>query len=142
VLLPQGRAAGAGAAHRRATARVLDAIGIGWCRTAVVAAALHFHLDDQPWRSTACARTSTHSGRCWKAGGRSVVSNASGCGAMLADYARHLGDPAYADKAARVGAAMRDLSALMPRSRRGSPAASHRVPASSPSTRRARCSTD
>jgi glycolate oxidase iron-sulfur subunit len=41
----------------------------------------------------------------------SIVSTASGCSVMIKDYAHALRrDPAYADKAARVSAATRDLS--------------------------------
>ncbi len=44
-----------------------------------------------------------------------IVSNASGCGAMLKDWGhvlRH--EPAYAEKAARISALTKDLSELLP----------------------------
>src|SRR5262249_37540977 len=44
-------------------------------------------------------------------GAEAVVINASGCGAMVKDYAHLLADDtAYADKAARVAALARDVS--------------------------------
>jgi glycolate oxidase iron-sulfur subunit len=44
-----------------------------------------------------------------------IVSNASGCGAMLKDWGHVLRDePDYADKAARTSALARDLSELLP----------------------------
>ncbi|MEZ5569237.1 MAG: glycolate oxidase subunit GlcF [Halioglobus sp.] len=47
-------------------------------------------------------------------GVEAIVSSASGCGAMLADYARLLAhDPAYAHKAARVSALSRDLAEVL-----------------------------
>ena len=43
-----------------------------------------------------------------------VVANASGCGTMLKDYAFLLrSDPAYAEKAARIGALARDVSEVV-----------------------------
>ena len=52
------------------------------------------------------------------AGAEAIVINASGCGAMIKDYAhllRH--DPRYADKAARVSALTRDLAQFLPAER-------------------------
>jgi glycolate oxidase iron-sulfur subunit len=43
------------------------------------------------------------------------VMNASGCGAVVKEYARHLArDPDYAGKAERVAALTKDLSELLP----------------------------
>src|SRR5690606_35097416 len=42
-----------------------------------------------------------------------IVVNASGCGAMVREYGRHLrDDPAYADKAERVAALVQDIAEL------------------------------
>ncbi|GAB5450087.1 MAG: glycolate oxidase subunit GlcF [Halioglobus sp.] len=47
-------------------------------------------------------------------GAEAIISSASGCGAMLADYGRLLADdPAYADKAARVAALSCDLAQVV-----------------------------
>src|SRR5690606_2507273 len=44
-----------------------------------------------------------------------ILSNASGCGVMLKDYAHLLrDDPAYAEKARRVSALVRDLAEWLP----------------------------
>jgi glycolate oxidase iron-sulfur subunit len=49
------------------------------------------------------------------AGAEAIVASASGCGVHLRDYGRLLSaDPAYADKAARVSATVRDLCEVVP----------------------------
>lgn len=49
-----------------------------------------------------------------EAGAEAIVSSASGCGAMLADYGRLLADdPVYARRAARVSALARDLGEIL-----------------------------
>jgi glycolate dehydrogenase iron-sulfur subunit len=49
-----------------------------------------------------------------EAGAEAIVSSASGCGATVAEYDRHLaGDPAYANKAARISELHRDLSDIL-----------------------------
>jgi glycolate oxidase iron-sulfur subunit len=113
-----------------ATARVLDALGI----QAVVAqrsgccGAIRHHLGDPngarddarrnidawwPWIEGSVV-SRTDGGALAAARGQGVeaiVINASGCGAMLKDYAHLLrDDPAYADKARRVVDLTRDLS--------------------------------
>jgi glycolate oxidase iron-sulfur subunit len=121
-----------------ATARVLDALGI----EAVVAprsgccGAIRHHLDDQAgalddarrnidawWpllaTDTALASAAGAVDDASRAGGaQAIVINASGCGAMIKDYAhllRH--DPLYAEKAARVSAMTRDLAEFLPAER-------------------------
>lgn len=101
-----------------ATARVLDAVGI---QSVVVqgsqcCGAVKFHLNDQ---DGAKVQIRTHIDAWWPAveAGEveAIVSNASGCGVMIKDWAhilRH--EPAYADKAARISALTRDLSELLP----------------------------
>jgi len=113
-----------------ATARVLDVLGI----QAVVAqrsgccGAIRHHLGDPngarddarrnidawwPWIEGSVV-SRTDGGALAAAHGQGVeaiVINASGCGAMLKDYAHLLrDDPAYADKARRVVELTRDLS--------------------------------
>jgi len=49
-----------------------------------------------------------------EAGAEGIVTTASGCGSMLADYGRLLADdPAYAQRAARVSALARDLGEVL-----------------------------
>lgn len=101
-----------------ATARVLDAVGI---QSVVVqgsqcCGAVKFHLNDQ---DGAKVQIRAHIDAWWPAveAGEveAIVSNASGCGVMIKDWAhilRH--EPAYADKAARISVLTRDLSELLP----------------------------
>jgi glycolate oxidase iron-sulfur subunit len=116
-----------------ATARVLDALGI----EAIVArgsgccGAIRHHLGDTdgarddarrnidawwPWIEGSVT-SRTDGGAMGAARGRGVeaiVVNASGCGAMFADYAHLLrDDPAYADKAVTVASLARDLSVVI-----------------------------
>jgi glycolate oxidase iron-sulfur subunit len=99
-----------------ATARVLDALGV----EAVVAArsgccgAIDYHL-------TALAAAQSSARRnidAWwphiESGAEAIVINASGCGAMVREYAHVLrGDPAYAEKASRVVSLTRDLAEFL-----------------------------
>jgi glycolate oxidase iron-sulfur subunit len=49
-----------------------------------------------------------------EAGAEAIVSSASGCGSLLVDYGELLArDPAYADKAARVSALVRDIGEVL-----------------------------
>lgn len=48
-----------------------------------------------------------------EAGAEAIISTATGCGSMLADYGKLLaGDPAYADKARRISALARDIGEI------------------------------
>jgi len=106
-----------------ATARVLDALGV----QAIVArgsgccGAIRHHLSDA---AGALDEVRRNVDAWWPfvegaeaaagPGVEAIVVNASGCGAMLADYGhllRH--DPAYAERAARVSALVRDLSVFL-----------------------------
>ena len=101
-----------------ASARVLDAVGI---ETVVVkqsqcCGAVKYHLNDHDGGK---AQMRANIDAWWPAieAGEVeyIVSNASGCGAMIKDWAhilRH--EPEYAAKAARVTAITRDLSELLP----------------------------
>ena len=101
-----------------ATARVLDAVGVqsiiapgsGCC------GAIRQHLDDQ---SGALDDFRRNIDAWWplidSAEVEAIVINASGCGAMVAEYAHLLrDDPAYAHKAKRVVESARDLAEFLP----------------------------
>ena len=99
-----------------AAARVLDRLGI----TAVSVAgetccgAASLHLGG----SAEARRLARKNIDAWAAtleeGAEAIVSTASGCGVMIKDYAHLLADDAdYADKAARVVAATRDLGEVI-----------------------------
>ena len=111
-----------------ATARVLDACGI----QAVVApkagccGAIRSHLNDHEgglddmrrnidaWWPFIEGGSGAGAGSSAEPGVEAIVMNASGCGATVKDYAHALAhDPAYAEKARRVGALTRDLSELL-----------------------------
>ena len=99
-----------------ATARVLDALGIqiivagdsGCC------GAIDYHSDA---RNAAAAKARRNIAAWWpllEAGAEASVINASGCGAMIKDYAHLLRDDAeYARKAERVVAATRDIAEFL-----------------------------
>ena len=101
-----------------ATARVLDAIGV----QSIIAAgsgccgAIRQHLDDQ---SGARHDFRRNIDAWWplieSAEVEAILINASGCGAMVAEYADLLrDDPAYAQKAKRVVELSRDLAEFLP----------------------------
>ncbi|MEI2418036.1 glycolate oxidase subunit GlcF [Orrella sp. JC864] len=100
-----------------ATLRVLDAVGIG-ARTVAgsgCCGAINFHLDDQP---AGLAQMRANIDAWWplieSGQAEAIVMNASGCGAMVHEYAHHLRhDPAYAEKAARIVEKVRDVSELL-----------------------------
>jgi len=99
-----------------ATARVCDAIGV----QAVVAAhsgccgAIHYHLDAQ---AQAQDKARQNIDVWWpqiEHGVEAIVINASGCGAMVKEYARLLrDDAAYRGKAERVAALTCDLAEFL-----------------------------
>lgn len=100
-----------------ATIRVLDALGIG---TRIVAGAgccgaINFHLDaqeaalDQMRANIDAWLPLLDSGEA-----ECIVMNASGCGAMVKEYAHHLrGDPAYVAKALRLVDKVRDVAEIV-----------------------------
>jgi len=101
----------------QATIRVLDAVGIGAQTVpgAVCCGAINFHLDAQ---DKARKQMRRNIDAWWPALGSGafecIVSNASGCGAMLREYARHLHDePDYAEKAVTLSRAVRDISEVL-----------------------------
>jgi glycolate oxidase iron-sulfur subunit len=101
-----------------ATARVLDAAGIGAviAPTAGCCGAVKFHLNDQEGGK---AQMRANIDAWWpyveEGAVEAIVMNASGCGVTVREYGHVLRDePAYAQKAARIGALTRDLSELLP----------------------------
>ncbi|HSE12450.1 MAG TPA: glycolate oxidase subunit GlcF, partial [Rudaea sp.] len=99
-----------------ATARVLDALGIevivesrsGCC------GAIDYHLAAIEAARGAARRNIDAWWPHIERGAEAIVINASGCGAMIKDYAHVLrDDPAYAGKAARVTALTRDLAEFL-----------------------------
>ncbi|WP_312429703.1 glycolate oxidase subunit GlcF [Achromobacter sp.] len=100
-----------------ATIRVLDAVGIG-ARIAPGAGccgAVSFHLDAQ---DEAVAQMRANVDAWWPLVQdrkiEAIVMNASGCGAMVKEYAHHLRhDPAYAQKAADIVALVKDVAEIV-----------------------------
>jgi glycolate oxidase iron-sulfur subunit len=100
-----------------ATARVFDTLGIELVVPPVAACcgAIRHHMNDQ---SGALVDARRNIDAWWPhiaAGAEAIVMNASGCGAMVRQYAyllRH--DAIYASKAARVSELTRDLAELLP----------------------------
>lgn len=100
-----------------ATMRVLAALGIG---TQVVAesgccGAVSFHLDAQD-AALAQMRANIDAWLPLLESGQAeaIVMNASGCGAMVREYAHHLRhDPSYAEKAAKVSAKVVDIAEII-----------------------------
>ena len=71
-----------------------------------------------------------------------IVMNASACGLAVKEYGHALAhDAGYAEKAARISAATRDLSELLPQLAAALGDAAQPQPGASPFTRPARCST-
>lgn len=102
-----------------ASARVLDAIGV----QAIVAArsgccgAIRHHLDDQPG-ALADFRRNVDAWWPYVESGevQAIVINASGCGAMIKEYAHLLRDePAYAERALRIVEMTHDLAEFLAR---------------------------
>lgn len=99
-----------------ATARVLDALEIEAITPAAsCCGAIKHHLNDH---DAALVEVRSNIDAWWphvEAGVEAIVMNASGCGAMVKEYAhllRH--DPAYAEKAQRIVALTQDLAELLP----------------------------
>jgi glycolate oxidase iron-sulfur subunit len=125
-----------------ATARVLDALGIqaiveprsGCC------GAIRHHLSDQEGALRDIRRNiDTWWPHVADGGIDAIVINASGCGAMIREYAHLLrDDPAYADRARRIVDAVRDLAEFLapalPQLERTASPANRRVAFHSPCT--------
>lgn len=99
-----------------AAQRVLDRLGITLfaAPSAGCCGALNYHLAAH---DAGLADMRRNIDTWWphiEQGVEAIVTSASGCGAMLADYARLLAhDPNYAHKAARVTALSRDLAEIL-----------------------------
>jgi len=97
-----------------AAARVLDRFGISLLEVPGCCGALRFHLDRQEDGLDDMRRMID---RLWpyvEQGVEAFVMTASGCGATVREYARHLdGDPRYAGKAQRISAMTRDLTEVI-----------------------------
>jgi glycolate oxidase iron-sulfur subunit len=100
-----------------ATIRVLDALGIG-ARLAPGAGccgAVNFHLDAQEdARNQMRANIDAWWPLIESGGVEAIVMNASGCGAMVKEYAHHLRhDPQYAERASRIVALVKDVAEIV-----------------------------
>ncbi|HJW23878.1 MAG TPA: glycolate oxidase subunit GlcF [Rhodocyclaceae bacterium] len=99
-----------------ATARVLDRLGISLFEAegAGCCGALRFHLTDQEAARDDMRRNIDAWWPHVEAGVEAVVVTASGCGVQVKEYGHLLaGDPAYADKAARISTLCRDPSEVL-----------------------------
>jgi glycolate oxidase iron-sulfur subunit len=99
-----------------ATARVLDRIGVSLvvAEEAGCCGALAHHLNDTEAGLGAARRNIDAWLPQLEAGVEAIVMTASGCGVMVKDYGWLLrNDPTYAEKAARVSAATRDISEVL-----------------------------
>ncbi|MDZ7585037.1 MAG: glycolate oxidase subunit GlcF, partial [Thiobacillus sp.] len=99
-----------------ATARVLDRIGISLFAedAAGCCGALAHHLNDTEDGLAAARRNIDAWIPHLDAGAEAIVITASGCGVMVKDYGWLLrNDPVYAEKAARISAATRDISEIL-----------------------------
>jgi glycolate oxidase iron-sulfur subunit len=99
-----------------ATARVLDRIGISLTAAseAGCCGALSHHLNDHDNGLAAMRRNIDAWIPHLDAGVEAIVMTASGCGVMVKDYGWLLrDDAAYAEKAARVAAATKDISEIL-----------------------------
>lgn len=101
----------------QATIRVLDRLGIGTqiASGSGCCGAVSFHMDAQ---EEARAQMRRNIDAWWplidSGQVEAIVLNASGCGAMVREYAHHLRlDPVYADKAALVCAKVQDIAQIL-----------------------------
>lgn len=95
-----------------AAARVLDGLGISLVPVtgAGCCGALAHHLGEEASAYAAARRSMLACDAALESGCEAIVSTASGCGAMVKDYARLLrDDPEHAAMAKRVAQATRDL---------------------------------
>ena len=99
-----------------AARRVLDRLGISLVSAprAACCGAVNYHLAAHADGLDDMRRNIDAWWPYIESGVEALVSSASGCGAMLVDYARLLADdPAYAAKARRVSALTRDLAQIL-----------------------------
>jgi glycolate oxidase iron-sulfur subunit len=99
-----------------AAARVLDRLGISLVRAARAGCcgAVSYHLNAQDEGLDYMRRNIDAWWPYIETGAEAIVMTASGCGAMVAEYGHLLArDPAYAEKAARVSALMKDINEII-----------------------------
>ncbi len=99
-----------------ATARVLDTLGVQSIAVAGsgCCGAIDYHLDAHKAAREKARRNIDAWWPLIESGAEAIVINASGCGAMVKDYAHVLrDDPVYAEKAKRVVAMTRDVSEFL-----------------------------
>lgn len=100
-----------------ATIRVLDKLGIGtqYVQESGCCGAVNFHLDHQEEsRDQMRANIDAWLPLIESGQASAIVMNASGCGAMVREYAYHLrNDANYADKAQRIVDSVLDISELI-----------------------------
>ncbi|MET0067967.1 MAG: glycolate oxidase subunit GlcF [Candidatus Thiodiazotropha sp.] len=100
----------------RATAHVLDRLGISLLSTqqAGCCGAVEHHLDDTRASRDAARRNIDVWWPELQNGAEALVITASGCGQTIKEYGRLLADdPAYAEKAAQLAAATRDIAEIL-----------------------------
>jgi glycolate oxidase iron-sulfur subunit len=100
-----------------ATDRMLDRLGVEPVRPAGsgCCGAIRHHLNDQAGAANDARRNIAAWWPLIDAGAEAILINASGCGAMVKDYAHLLADdPAWAERAQRVVALTRDLAEWLP----------------------------
>lgn len=100
-----------------ATIRVLDALGIGtrFVTGSGCCGAINFHLDAQE-AALDQMRANIDAWLPWLDSGKAeaIIMNASGCGAMVKEYAHHLRhDPDYVAKALRLVGKVRDVAEIV-----------------------------
>lgn len=99
-----------------AAARVLNRLGVNLVRSerAGCCGAVSYHLNAQEEGLEAMRRNVDAWWPLLEQGAEAIVMTASGCGATVKEYGYLLrNDPAYADKAARISAATRDISEIL-----------------------------
>ncbi|HEY6231129.1 MAG TPA: heterodisulfide reductase-related iron-sulfur binding cluster [Pyrinomonadaceae bacterium] len=92
-----------------ATVRVLEANGVNAATpdAQVCCGALHAHAGDLE----GARRLARRNVEAFECGDQAIITNAGGCGAMLISYPHLLaGDPAFAERASKFGARVRDVS--------------------------------
>ena len=100
-----------------ATDRVLDRIGVQALRPqgSGCCGAIRHHLNDQAGAAEDARRNIAAWWPLIEAGAEAILINASGCGAMVKDYAHLLAtDPEWGPRAERVVAITRDLAEWLP----------------------------
>lgn len=101
-----------------AAARVLDGLGVSLIAPPGVGCcgAIAFHMNAHGEARVHARRNIDAWWPSIESGAEAIVLTASGCAPMLRDYAHLLSDePAYAEKAARVSALVRDISEVVAR---------------------------